>query len=804
MKKLKSITMSDEPVSRLLWVCCACILLAACESPEERAQGYVEQAETLLAEDNLIKAELEAKNALQIQPKNADARMVLAQIAETRGDIGELAGHLRAAVEARPDYLEPRLKLGTLFALSGMLEEAEAELQAARELAPDAAGVHILRARLLAAKGDLEAASTQLQAALAQDPDNVEAVGLFANVTATTDVNAALAMVDKAMQAQEDPRALRLLKIRLLERSGDADAVDAAYRALVNDYPEEAAYAYQYAQFLAQSDRPDAVEAVLNDLIERQPDNDTARLALVQYAAGRRGNDAAEELLLGYLGERSDAHELRLVLAGLYQLSGRQDEAAAAYQMIIERAANDDTALTAKSRLAAIELSQGELEAGESLIEEVLEVDATNADALILRGALNYDRDELKDAVSDLRAVLRDNPDNQRAQLLLARTHIKAEDYLLGQDAYRRAVQMDPGNAQITLELVRLLVREGELDEAEQLLNQQVVTTPADVRITRALIAVLLQRGRFDDALAQASRFGAREDQAAIGAYLRGGIYQAQGKDEAALEAFGEALELQPTAREPLQGYVTSLLRLDRAPEARAYLEQMGRDYPDNLYSKTLLGQVLAGSGDITEARKVFESTLSSNQDYIPAYAALAGLTDSDPGAQIEVYKRGTEAVPESQELVLLLGTAYERTGQYDAAIDAYEKALEANPGMQAVANNYAALVADFRQQRESLQRALELVGDFGSSDNPAYLDTLGWVYHRLGEFDTAQPLLERAVGGAGEVAVLRYHLGMNYYEQGKPGLAREHLQAATAEETADYPGKDEARRALAEILAAG
>ncbi|MEE4185401.1 MAG: tetratricopeptide repeat protein [Gammaproteobacteria bacterium] len=804
MMILKLITERGLSWRGLTVVLSVCAVLTGCESPEERALAYVTEAQKLLEADNLVKAELEAKNALQIQPKNAEARMVLARVAESRGDFSEMAGHLRSAIEASPDSLEPRLKLGTLYALSSMFDEANAELKAAARLAPDAAGVHVLRARVLAAQGDLEGAAVELQAALAQDPNDIEAVGLFANVTAATDVNAAIAMVDRAMQAQADPRALRLLKIQLLQRAGDVDAVDAAYKALLADYPDEADYVYQYARFLAAAGQPAAVESVLKDLTARQPENIAARLALVQFVAGNRGSAAGEELLQGFLAEQPDAHQLRLLLARVYQLSDRQEAAITAYEQVIERAGNDDAALTAKSRLAAIKLSTGDLEAGEALIDEVLEVDSVNTDALILRGALNYDRDELKDAVSDLRSVLREDPDNQRAQLLLARTHAKAEDYLLAKDAYRRAIGMQPADAQSTLELVRLLVRESELDEAEALLTEQIRATPADLRVTRALVAILLERERFDDALAEARRFGAIEGQEAVGDYLRGGIYQARGQDEAALEAFAASLARKPTAREPLQGYIASLIRLDRAAEARAYLERLGREYPDNLYSRTLLGQVLAGSGDTVAAREVFESTLSANEEYLPAYTALAGLNSTDLGAQIEVYKRGTEAVPDSQELVLLLGTAYERNGQYDDAIAAYEQALESNPGMQAVANNLAALIADFRRDRASLQQALELVSDFADSDNPAFVDTVGWLHHQLGDYDAAQPLLERAVAAAGQVAVLRFHLGMNYYALGKPQRAREHLELATAEGSPDYPGKAEARRVLAEIESAG
>jgi len=775
------------------------VALVACESPEDRAQNYVAKADQFLADGNLVKAEIEAKNALQIEPQNAEARYALARVAEGRSDFGDMAANLRAAVEFRPEFLEARLKLGTIYALGGATELAEEQLAAVEKFAAEDSGTRLLRARLMAARGDLEGARKELEAVVELQPDNNEALGLFANVTAASDVDAAIAIVDGAIAKATDNRLLRLLKIQLLQRGGDEAAVEAEYRTLIDEYPDEVAYSYQLARFLASAGKPDEVEVVLQGVIDRDPENQQAKLALVQFVSGIKGNAAGRELFQSFLQKNPQAGELRMVLARQYQLDDDNDKSIAEYKRVIADAGNEDIALVAKSRIAAIRLSQGDLEAGERLIDEVLAVDSMNAEALLLRGALNFDRGELKEAVSDLRSVLRKDPESQQAQMLLARAHAKAKDFLLARDAYRRALQMNPANVRATLELTGILINDQEFDKAESLLREQIAVTPADISVARALISVLVVRKRYDDALAEAVRVTALPGQQAIGEFLSGGIYQVRDQHEQAIEAFRRSLADAPTAREPLQGLVTSLVRLGRSQEAVSYLQQLGRDYPDNLYSKTLLGQVLAGSGDSGAAREVFESALSDNEGWLPAYTALASLNAKDPKAQIDIYKRGLAAVPESQELALLLGTAYERNGQYDAAIDAYTDVLAVNPDMPAVANNLAALLADHHDDSASLDRALQLSLQFDGSENPAFLDTLGWVYYRLGQYGKAQPLLEKAVGAAQSVPVLSYHLGMNYFAQGKTDQARLYLGKAIAKE-GDFQGKDDAKNALARI----
>ena len=76
-------------------------------------------------------------------------------------------------------------------------------------------------------------------------------------------------------------------------------------------------------------------------------------------------------------------------------------------------------------------------------------------------------------------------------------------------------------------------------------------------------------------------------------------------------------------------------------------------------------------------------------------------------------------------------------------------------------------------------------------------MDTLGWVYYRLGELDKAVPLLEKAVDGAGQVPVLRYHLGMAYMANGQNVLAREQLEKVAESGSDNFTGYAEAMRAL-------
>ena len=116
---------------------------------------------------------------------------------------------------------------------------------------------------------------------------------------------------------------------------------------------------------------------------------------------------------------------------------------------------------------------------------------------------------------------------------------------------------------------------------------------------------------------------------------------------------------------------------------------------------------------------------------------------------------------------------------------------------MPNVANNLAALIADFAYHDNSqLKLALTLASAFAASENPYFLDTLGWVYFRAGNFQQALSYLEQSVAKVPNAPQMQFHLGMTYRALGQTGKAREALEQALVE-GAEYPGIQTARCTL-------
>ncbi len=121
---------------------------------------------------------------------------------------------------------------------------------------------------------------------------------------------------------------------------------------------------------------------------------------------------------------------------------------------------------------------------------------------------------------------------------------------------------------------------------------------------------------------------------------------------------------------------------------------------------------------------------------------------------------------------------------------------LEKEAESQVAINNLAMLLATYRQDQESLDRAKQLAERLRNSQNPTHIDTLGWVYVQRGEIDAAIPLLVQAAFLVPDASEFQYHLGAAYHINGEPEAAARHLEQALAPNEY-FPGVEDARARL-------
>ena len=110
----------------------------------------------------------------------------------------------------------------------------------------------------------------------------------------------------------------------------------------------------------------------------------------------------------------------------------------------------------------------------------------------------------------------------------------------------------------------------------------------------------------------------------------------------------------------------------------------------------------------------------------------------------VDYLKTGFETTNDTA-LGLEYAQMQQQAGNIDVAKSVYEEILLKNPGLAVVRNNYAMLLIRGNPDKQTLERAAEMVASFELSENPLFLDTLGWIQFKRNELGKAVKTLERA-----------------------------------------------------------
>lgn len=780
----------------------ALALLAACGGAEDRKSAYIEKGAALLAAGNFEKARLEFQNALQIDPKDLEARFKLAETLEKLQQWQGAARQYLAILGEQADHRGALLRMGRLYLLSGADDKAREHAEKILALAPEDPEALVLLAGTEAKAGNAEEARLLAEKALSVAPKHVEASSIMSSLLLVAgDAEGSIRMLEEAIAAHPEEVALKINLARVFARAGRLDQASDTFAAVVAAKPDELAYRRAYARFLMQIQRPDEAGRVLEQAKQDFPDDETAKLAYVEYLSGTRGIDAAVEELKAVIAAEPGNSRYEFALGKVYEAAARIDDAATLYDDMTRRYAEGPDHLSAKSRLAVIRTRQQDLAAARRLVEEVLSENPRAAEALALRGTLLLNDGDAAGAIADFRTVLRDEPGNVPVIRLLARAHQTNGEPELARDVLSRGMETNPTAGALGLDLANQYARANDIDNALETLEKVLEKSPGDALALEGRIKILVHRKAFDDALETAERLKAAHPDNVKGYYFAGLVRQAKGDIESSIGEFQSALDRSPAAIQPLSQLIKSYLALERRDDAIAKLNEVLASQPNNYVALNLRGELEFATREFAAATASFEAAIGENAGWAIPYRNLASVkaAQKDADGAIAAMQRGIEATGGSPLLVTGLAAFHERNGNLDAAIAEYERVLADNPESELASNNLAMLLVEYREDEASWQRARALVEDLRNSEQAAYLDTVGWIEYKLGAVEQAILFLEKAVERAPAASIMRYHLGMALYAGGNRVGAREHLSEALAAGV-EFRGIEQARTILEEL----
>ena len=778
------------------------LMLAGCGGPDTRRGEHMQRGQEYFAAENYEKARVEFRNALQVTPDDPQARFMNARVAEKLNNLGDAARLYQGTIDVAPDHVLARAALGRMYVFGGSPDRALQIIQPSLEKHPDDPELLTVRAAARIQQKDRAGALEDAEKAYKLAPDNENAAALLASLYQQKGETAgAIEVVKQTLEKVPKSLDMRLVLSSLYGTAGQTDLAEQELKKVIELKPTELRYRATLAVSYVRAKKIDDAERTLDEAVKALPASNEAKLAYVDFLAAQRSMDRAVQALQEFIKREPKNYDLQFGVGALQQRSNHVDDAVATYNKIVEADKDGVSGLSARLRIATMQVGSRRFDDASRLIAEVLQKNPRDNDALILRGNIELERKDPAGAITDLRAVLRDQPHSVGLLRTIARAYVANGDTALAEDSLRSAMEAAPADVATKVELAKLLAQTHRDEAAITILEDAVKQAPQDPMAREALVRAYLGANDLEAARRAAEDLKLTAPTLAAGPYLAGVVAGAQKRLDDAQKELEKALQLQPSAADAL----TALTKLDiqrgRAAVAVTRAKAVADADPKNFIARNLLGELYVATKEPAKALESFAQATKTAPAWPVPYrnVAMMKLASNDVAGAIAAYESALQPTQYDATLVTDLATLYERQNRIDDAIRVYDDLRHRNPQLDLAANNLAMLLVTYKTDQASLDRARDLSAPFATSSVVAFLDTHGWVRFKRGEFTQAVPVLERAVSESPESKLLRFHLGMAQFKNGQRDQARGNLEKAL-DGGAKFSGADEARSVLTQL----
>jgi tetratricopeptide (TPR) repeat protein len=208
-------------------------------------------------------------------------------------------------------------------------------------------------------------------------------------------------------------------------------------------------------------------------------------------------------------------------------------------------------------------------------------------------------------------------------------------------------------------------------------------------------------------------------------------------------------------------------------------IEQALAINPDFIELWVYLGFIAIDLKDFKTAEYAFTQAAYHNGDLVQVYYLLGVCAEMQGNITRAYFHYHKALVMDRDNLSSLdaLANLCERIGKKNETFGIFNRIIEIDT-TNATALNYVGYT--YAEKNERLEYALQLIDKALLIDpgNAYYIDSRGWVYYQMGEYEKALIDLERATSIV-EDAVILEHLGDVYMKLEKPKKARQAYEKA-------------------------
>ncbi len=529
------------------------------------------------------------------------------------------------------------------------------------------------------------------------------------------------------------------------------------------------------------------VQVPPKDLIATDPNY---RTAMEHFMDGNLNNVEGEfaQAILDYQEALRDYRDPAILdaMAQDYMRLGKSDMAIeTAHEAIVLAPRNTDYRRT----LAQAFLSGYNADSAKVEYSNIISIDSTQVEDLIMLAQLNQQSDPSKAAELYQKALELNGPDIP-TMMQLVQIYNSMNKFDKSIDVLQHMLKVDPSNQGIKEALSDLYVQTGRNEEALGVLNDLMRSHSSDFNLKARAATVYLRMKDIEKADSLIDVVFTSDSSRADAKFAIAQFYLDEMQHDSSIFSFAQQIFSRLISLYPsdARSYLVAGLGASYANRdslAEVYLSKSISIDSTNQNSWQAIAILYYQKNDfekmaraMSRAVNIFPGDFRLNLFY--------GLALNRSGKNEEAVKPLEKAVslkPTDMDALSTLALVYEALNRYDDAYRIYETALKVDGKNSLILNNYAYSLSergiDLDKALKMAQLAVQL-----DPKNSAYLDTIGWVYFKLGDYKNAESYVKEALSirtqpDDGSPATLEEHLGDIYEKMGDTKKAVEYWEKA-------------------------
>ncbi len=372
-------------------------------------------------------------------------------------------------------------------------------------------------------------------------------------------------------------------------------------------------------------------------------------------------------------------------------------------------------------------IALNELEKALDLFIKVSEKYEDNADVLFIIGDLKAELNDVDSALVYYQQTY--NKDNSlilalevAAELALRSNHRDTKVIL------KKLLLADPSNPKYLQLFIEALPQSSSLNDIEDLIeNEDITKNPFVNNLYNQLGYEYLMSGSLDRAESYFQKSLSINDNDRFALYYLSNIYRDLKKYDESIAVAKKHIALYPKEREGYINQIISLLTLkDYQTAIEVSLESLNI-FPNDFDINYFLGIAYYSTEKFIEAESYYTKSLKIDNQSVPAMHGLA--------------------------------MAYDKNKKWEKSDQLYIDLISRNTKDAQAYNNYAYSLVE---RNEDIDYALTLAEKAIqlSPNTSAYLDTVGWIYFKLGNFEKAKEFIAQSIVYDDSSAVVLEHYG--------------------------------------------